>query len=174
MVPLVPFQWTRFSCELKCDLDPNSPWRKACRAFRHDKPSDRDLDVLVDGRVPSAAVPTVDGLSTFHNVYPQGVSVCITILGAQELNDLAAQALLTPDLYLGEILVEANAETGRSLPAISTRTWASSTARLDTYSTSVLTALSLRLDSGVEAGIHKMAYKTEDGGCFLAYPLDQG
>ena len=104
---------------------------KACRALRHDKPSDRDLDVLVDGRVPSAAVPTVDGLSTFHDVYPQGVSVCITILGAQELNDLAVRALLTPDLYLGEIVVEANAETGRSLPATSTRTWASSTARLD-------------------------------------------
>ena len=50
---------------------PLSPWRKACLAVRHKKPTDREMDTLGSGRVLSAAEPTVDGLHTFHDISPR-------------------------------------------------------------------------------------------------------
>ena len=164
-------------------FDPLSPWGKACRALRGRKPTDNELNVLVGGRVLSATEPTVDGMHIFHDVYPQGLSVSITIRGAQRLNELAVEALLPPSLHLGDIVVECNGDT-RRIPVHSsgrlmvTRNLNKELGIVNGAFGHVVhftrDCVVLRLDTGLEAAIHKVAYETGDGQYFVAYPLELG
>ena len=107
----------RISCDTvvltqQLRFDANSPWGGACRAVRR-KPTDRELDALVGPRVLGAAQSTVAAMQTSHDVYPQGLSVSITIRGVRLLNDLAVEALMTNDHFMENIHVDADGDTRR-------------------------------------------------------------
>ena len=140
----------------------HSRWWHACRAVRSRKATNREIDILAGRRVLSAAEPTLDGLPSSHDISPKG---------------------LTVDLYLRDIVVEANHDT-RRIPIYSsarmmvTRNLHKEPEVVNDEVRHVLhfsrACVVLRLDSDVEAAIHKMAYETEDGSNYVAYPLEIG
>ena len=138
------------------------PPGQACGAVRSRKPTYREIDILAGRHVLNAAEPTLDGLPSFHDIYPRG---------------------LTDDLYLRDIVVEAYHDT-RRIPIYSsarmmvTRNLHKEQGVVNDAVRHVLLfsrdCVVLRLDSDVEAAIHKMAYETEDGSNSAAYPLELG
>ena len=180
---ILPLEAQNIVLRQQLRYDPRSPWGKAVQALRNRKPTDRELDTLVGGRVLCAADVTVEGVSTFHELYPQGLSVAITIRGAQLLNDLAVQALLTDDLFRGDIVVDTKDSTRRIPVHVTSRLMITRNLNKDRgvvngafghvvhFERDIVV---LRLDSGVEAAVHKVAYENEDGSYYVAYPLELG
>ena len=157
-------------------FNPMSPWGKACRAVRARTPTENELNGLGGGRVLSAAEPTVDDMHIFHDLYPQGLFVCITIWEAQRLNDLAVQALLTPDLHAGEMVIESNGDTRRVPIHSSARLMVTRNMNKDLVDGAfghvvhfARDCVVLRPDSGLEAATNRVASETDDGQYFVAY-----
>ena len=88
--------------ELKEQLrfDEHSPFGRVCLKLRTPRPTRQDIDILCHRRIIGDGVSTSASVKTFHEHFPQGMSMAITVEVVAMLNGLAVQGLMAEDDFL--------------------------------------------------------------------------
>ena len=131
------------------------------------KATAEDVDTFVKQRLLCYDSPTTTTMRAFFDIFPKGLAVAVSLESVSVLNDLALEALMAQEDYLGQIFIDAKEDIApmhidRSARVMVTDNLMKSEGVVNGAFGIVLAlsrdCLVVLLDNGTEAAIHKVAF----------------